>query len=155
MGQNGGARPGAGRPTGRKSKSTIEREILERAAFERRVVAQVTAPMRGKYVLEELLGIALERLHAATAPDSETHAEYIPWFERTLAVAKEVTKYQDPQYRAIEVAHTDMRPPVLNLTRLSAKQLELFLQMVQLAGPANVALPTTAEDKPADKSEVN
>jgi hypothetical protein len=58
---------------------------------------------------------------------------------RSLLVAKSLTPYQSPQYRAIAVAHTDMRPSPINLDRLTAKQIEVLRELIRRAGPANVA----------------
>src|SRR6266571_8968744 len=105
----GGSKPGerrGGRRAGSRNKATIRREIIEKAALERQIAARVIAPMQGKLTLEELFGLALERMHAAMADGAEGYDRFVEWFERTLSVAKELTKYQSPQYRAIAMAHT-------------------------------------------------
>jgi hypothetical protein len=135
----GGARPGAGRPFGARNRKTIAREIVEQAALERRIEARVIAPMQGKDTLEELLGIAHERMHEAIGDGEAGYQRFTEWFVRTLDVAKELTKYQSPQFRAIAVAHTEMRPPVLDLDKLSDKQIEVLRDLIRIAGPSNVA----------------
>jgi hypothetical protein len=141
----GGARPGAGRPFGARNKKTIEREIVEQAALERKVAARAIVPMQGKLTLEKLLGIALERMDAAMAGGEESHDRFVAWFDRTLSVASQLTKYQTPQLRAIAVAHAEIRPPVLDLTRLTDKQLATLRQIIQIAGPSNIAGTPTDE----------
>jgi hypothetical protein len=58
---------------------------------------------------------------------------------RSLLVAKSLRPYQSPQYRAIAVAHTDMRPPPIDLDKLTAKQVQQLRKLLVLAGPSNVA----------------
>lgn len=135
----GGPRPGAGRPKGSRNKATIKRELVAAAALERRIETQVISPKQGKASLEYLLTLALERLDAAIADGPEAYDRFVAWFGRTLDVAKALAPFQSAQYRAIAVAHTDMRPPVLDLSRLSNKQIEMMRELVRLAGPANTA----------------
>src|SRR6266566_2795454 len=104
----GGPRPGAGRPKGSRNKATIEREIVAAEVRAGRIASGLASlEVRGKERLELLLDAAwrhMEEAHAAANTQ-----EYIDWFMRSLLVAKSLTPYQSPQYRAIAVAHTDMR----------------------------------------------
>jgi hypothetical protein len=114
----GGSKPGerrGGRQLGSRNKATIRREIIERAGLDREIAARAAAPIQGKLALERLLGLALEHLDAAIAAADK--AEFAVCFDRALATAKELTKYQSPTYKAIALAHTDMRPPVLDLDK--------------------------------------
>jgi hypothetical protein len=136
----GGSNPGerrGGRPLGSRNKATIRREIIEKAALERQIDARAIAPIQGKLTLERLLGLALEHLDAAI--ESGDKAEFAVCFERALSAAKEVTKYQSPQLKALAVAHTNMRPSPINLDKLTAKQIEQLRRLLILAGPSNVA----------------
>src|SRR5262249_44773136 len=65
--------------------------------------------------------------------------KFIEWFDRVFSVAKELARYQSPTFKAIAVAHTDIRPPVYDLKRLSDKQLEQLGRLLRIAGPSNVA----------------
>ncbi len=141
----GGSKPGerrGGRQKGTKNRKTVEREIIE---------AGIAAPPpMGKATLEKLLTISLTRMDEAMGGGARTYEAFLTWFDRTFHVARELTKFQSPQLRAVAVAHTDMRPPVLDLKRLSVKQLDVLAQLVHLAGPANVAGGERVDEQNAD-----
>jgi hypothetical protein len=149
----GGSNPGerrGGRPLGSRNKATIRREIIEKAALERQIDARAIAPIQGKLTLERLLGLALKHLDAAIESGDKT--EFAVCFERVLSAAKEVTKYQSPQLKALAVAHSDMRPPPIDLDKLTAKQVQQLRKLLVLAGPSNVA---SARAQPGGNGRLN
>lgn len=115
-----GARPGerrGGRPKGGRNKSTIER--LERAALDARgkeaekaiIAGRATGTKLAKEVLEDFMhlfaGIAgTHQPYPPTQPQNVNYDE--DKFERyaklTIDTARELAKYQSPQFRAIVVA---------------------------------------------------
>jgi hypothetical protein len=102
-----------------------------------RIAAGVMVPVLAKERLEILLDAACRHLDEAF--DAGKIEDYVAWFERAASVAKSLAPYQSAQYRAIAVAHTDMRPPPINLDKLTAKQIKVLRELVRIAGPANVA----------------
>jgi len=152
----GGAKPGerrGGRQKGTKNRKTVEREIIEAEVLRGKIAAGIAAsPPMGKATLEELLRIALTRMHEAMAGGEKTYEAFLAWFDRTFVVARELTKYQSPQLRAIAVAHTPMTPPRLDLSRLSDEQVKTLASLIVLAqpvGPANGRADQPVESRPA------
>jgi hypothetical protein len=63
------------------------------------------------------------------------HARIHRLVHALVLVAKSLTPYQSPQYRAIAVCHTYMRPSPINLDRLAAKQIEVLRHWEGLSCP--------------------
>jgi hypothetical protein len=148
----GGSYPGerrGGRRPGTKNKATVEREIIEAEVRAQRIAAGVMLPVLAKERLEMLLDAACRHMDEAFA--NGKIEDYIAWFERAASVAKALAPYQLPQLKALAVAHTDMRPPALDLRRLTTKQLEMLRRLVQLAGPTNIAGGGTADERGGDQ----
>jgi hypothetical protein len=140
----GGPRPGAGRPKGSRNKTTIQREIVEAQVRAQRVAAGVAIPVLAKEKLELLLSMAWRHMEEALAAGKAE--DYVGWFERAGAMAKALAPYQSPQLKALAVAHADMRPSPIDLSRLSDKQLEQLRKLIILAGPSNVAGARRVDD---------
>jgi hypothetical protein len=118
------------------------REELAREIDEARRLRRPLAKDR----LEQLADIAFEEMTArretsltGNGEAVAARAEYAAWFDRAVYAAKELAKYQSPQYRAIAVSDVTVQRPPLNLDRLSEKQLLQLLDLIVLAGPVTVA----------------
>jgi hypothetical protein len=142
IGSPPGERRGGRRP-GTKNRATVERETVQAEVRAQRIAAGVAVPVYGKEKLEWLLGLATAQLQEVLANNDQ--ANFGPVFDRVLSVARALTPYQEPQLRAIAVAHTGLKPPPQNLDRLNAKQLETLRELLRLMGPSNIA-----EAGPAD-----
>jgi hypothetical protein len=57
-----------------------------------------------------------------------------------MVMSRSLTPYQNPQLRAIAVAHTGMKPTPVSLDRLNDKQLETLRELLRLMAPGNVAI---------------
>jgi hypothetical protein len=135
----GGSSPGerrGGRRPGSRNKTTIERETVEAEVRAGRIAAGIAMPILAKEKLEFLLSAALRHMEEAFA--SGVMADYIAWFERAGALAKALAPYQSPQLKTLAVAHTDMRPSPIDLSKLTDRQLEQLRRLIQLAGPSNI-----------------
>ena len=103
----GGARQGAGRKPGGKNKATIEREIVAAQAID--ASRQGTVRL-GKEVLAKMMDVAegAAALHRPQPPEAGEKVDqaqwnlFGAWFDRTVYCAKELAKYQSPQFRTVE-----------------------------------------------------
>jgi hypothetical protein len=129
-----------GRQKGTPNRRTLQRQIeVARRLDDARNHGKPLA----KDQIGDLLGVAMDAMGHFKGNGGSGKVDDWPnfgaWWDRAVFAAKELAKYESPQLRAIHVAQTDLRPPVLDLTRLSVRQLEALAQLVQLAGPVNVA----------------
>jgi hypothetical protein len=74
---------------------------------------------------------ALTRMDEVLAGGKKTDKAFLIWFDRTFQVARELTKYQSSQLKALAVAHTPISRPPVDLSRLYT--------ILKVAGPSNVA----------------
>ena len=104
----GGHREGAGRPTGTRNKTTIERALLAEKIVER---AQMTGEKLAKEYLNDFLKLfaGMAEFYQPTFPgmvqqnQNGNEAKFERWADKAMYAAKELAKYQSPQYRAIAV----------------------------------------------------
>ena len=104
----GGHREGAGRPRGALGKGTIERAIIAEQVVER---AQMTGEKLAKEYLNDFLKLfaGMAAYYQPTLPgmaqqnQNGDEGKFERWADKAMYAAKELAKYQSPQYRAIAV----------------------------------------------------